>query len=250
MGNEGSTMEHDMMRGGFSWRRLIVWTTAGLLAMVIMMTAVHGFDPFALIVGIPVLVALYLLTRPGKVGPIVVLVVTVALGGLMWWQVFALMGGASSPFDFIPSLLFATSFIFGLIGSIAAIVRNKDLPEGSSGAKTVGIIYAVVVLAGLAYTGYSRASYDSVVAQPGDVTLIAKNLEFNTEKISTDAGQVTVHVTNDDNVLHTFTIDELGVDLSIPGKAGGRITFDAPAGQYKFYCGPHSDVMKGTMEVE
>jgi uncharacterized cupredoxin-like copper-binding protein len=36
---------------------------------------------------------------------------------------------------------------------------------------------------------------------------------------------------------HTFTIDELGVDLNVPMGAERSVTFNAPAGEYRFYCG-------------
>ena len=249
MGSQSMGMEQDLSKGGFSWRRLLVWTTAGVLAMVILMTVVHGFDPFALIVGIPFLLGLFLLTRPGKIGAIVLLVLTIALGGVMWWQVFALMMGATSPFDFIPSLLFITSFVFGLIAAIAAVSRKKGKPEESKGAKTAGLIYALVLVLGLAYTGYSRATFDSEVAQPGDVTIVAEDIEFNTDSLEADAGSVTVNLTNRDNIIHTFTIEKLDVDLVVPGGTSASVTFDAEEGTYEFVCEPHADDMKGDLEV-
>jgi plastocyanin len=48
---------------------------------------------------------------------------------------------------------------------------------------------------------------------------------------------------------HTFTIDELGVDLSIPPNSEQRVTFDAPAGSYEFECRPHTPGMTGTLTV-
>jgi plastocyanin len=59
-----------------------------------------------------------------------------------------------------------------------------------------------------------------------------------------------VFVENQDNVLHTLTIDELGVDLQIPAKSEGRVTFDAKPGTYEFVCIPHEGMgMTGTLEV-
>lgn len=248
MGDQQSSMEQDLNKGGFSWRRLLVWTTAGLIAMVIIFTAVEGFDPFALVVGIPMLVGLFLLTRKGKVGPIAILILTLLLGGMMFWLVFGLQA-AASPVDFIPSLLFVTSVVFGLIASIAAIARKRDLPEESKGAKATGIIYALVLVLGLGYTAYARATFESDAPQADDIRLVAQNVKFDSSTLEAEEGTVSVHVTNRDNVMHTFSIDELDVELLVPGGKSARVTFDAKAGTYDFYCAPHSDDMKGKLEV-
>jgi plastocyanin len=60
-----------------------------------------------------------------------------------------------------------------------------------------------------------------------------------------------VFVDNKDNVLHTLTIDELGVDLKIPAKANAKITFNAQPGTYQFVCVPHKGMgMTGTLRVQ
>ena len=58
-----------------------------------------------------------------------------------------------------------------------------------------------------------------------------------------------MHVTNLDGTRHTFTIDELGVDLSVPPNSEGRVTFTAEPGTYRFYCRPHEVDMEGSLVV-
>jgi len=60
---------------------------------------------------------------------------------------------------------------------------------------------------------------------------------------------VAVFVDNQDTTLHTFTVEEFGVDLEIPAGESARITFDAEPGTYEFFCRPHQPDMSGTLEV-
>lgn len=50
------------------------------------------------------------------------------------------------------------------------------------------------------------------------------------------AGEVTVGLANQDLFWHTFTIEELGVDLPVPVGASLTVTFDASPGNYRFIC--------------
>lgn len=56
-------------------------------------------------------------------------------------------------------------------------------------------------------------------------------------------------MTNKDGTLHTFTIDELDVDLASPGGTSARVTFEAEPGTYRFYCVPHEADMNGKLTV-
>jgi plastocyanin len=111
--------------------------------------------------------------------------------------------------------------------------------------------FAALVLIGLSVAAgaAARITHESAVAQPGDIEITTENIEFSHQHINADAGEITVFVENKDTTLHTFTIEELGVDLQIPSNSAERITFDAPPGTYDFECSPHRDVMKGTLEV-
>jgi hypothetical protein len=43
-------------------------------------------------------------------------------------------------------------------------------------------------------------------------------------------------MTNHDLFCHTFTIDELDVDLEAPLGGAREVSFTAPPGTYRFYC--------------
>lgn len=76
-------------------------------------------------------------------------------------------------------------------------------------------------------------------------------LAFDPDSFVVEDGEITVSVTNNDPFWHTFTIDELGVDLAVPVRAQRAVTFDAPPGNYPFYCRipGHEVPMTGTLGV-
>jgi plastocyanin len=69
-----------------------------------------------------------------------------------------------------------------------------------------------------------------------------KGFQFPQGPVEVQAGQtVRLVVKNGDTSLHTFTLPEAGVDVTISTGAERLIEFQAPAaGTYTFYCVPHS----------
>ena len=59
---------------------------------------------------------------------------------------------------------------------------------------------------------------------------------FSKTELNGHAGHVVVELENHDLFWHTFTIDELGVDLKVPVEARQQVVFDAPPGIYTFHC--------------
>lgn len=84
------------------------------------------------------------------------------------------------------------------------------------------------------------------------VNMAAKNFSFTPSTITAQTGQQ-VNVTFTNEGVHTFAIDELGLDKKV--NAGGTISFTAPStpGNYRFYCsvGSHAALgMEGTLIVQ
>lgn len=113
----------------------------------------------------------------------------------------------------------------------------------------MGVVAVVAIVSLVATTLYSASRFKSVVAREGDLTLTTEEFEFQPDELEADAGRVSVHITNRDDVLHTFTIDQLNVDVTVPGGKETRVTFRAEAGKYRFYCNPHALDMEGTLEL-
>jgi len=84
-----------------------------------------------------------------------------------------------------------------------------------------------------------------------EITVEATSFKFTPSSFSVKAGErVRVTVINRD-IFHTFTIRDLGVDLSLQGGQTGTVEFVADkAGTYEIICKPHVRLgMVGTLEV-
>jgi plastocyanin len=71
---------------------------------------------------------------------------------------------------------------------------------------------------------------------------VTEDFAFTPTDVTTDPGTASIAVTNQDNTRHTFTITELGVDLSVPPGTTQTVTFTAAPGAYTFFCSPHPDM--------
>jgi plastocyanin len=81
------------------------------------------------------------------------------------------------------------------------------------------------------------------------LAVTASGFRFDPDALEAGAGEAyTVDFTNEDDTDHTFTIDDLDVDIAAGGgeSASGELTADA--GEYEFHCRIHSS-MKGTLTV-
>ena len=95
----------------------------------------------------------------------------------------------------------------------------------------------------------SDSSMESEDALP--VTVTAKKFAFDRDTVEAHATH-TVDLTfvNEDDVTHSFTIDELEVDVDADGGAEATTTFTPEElGTFDFYCKYHPDTMKGKLEV-
>jgi plastocyanin len=151
--------------------------------------------------------------------------------------------------DFLPLSAFTLATLIGVVAAIPSFRQGRDPDSPSSSAKRVGVaatglFAAAVVVSVVAFTGI-----ESVPARADDIQIVTSDLRFEPAAIEADGGTISVHVTNRDSTRHTFTVDELGVDLSIPPDSAQRVTFMAEAGTYRFYCRPHAPGMEGRLIV-
>lgn len=68
------------------------------------------------------------------------------------------------------------------------------------------------------------------------IELLTTQMVYDQEQLTADAGTITMRPVNEDLSWHTFTIDELDVDVDVPVNGKRTFTFDAPPGTYRFYC--------------
>jgi plastocyanin len=233
--------------GGLGWVELLRYSTIAAVVVVALINFFAGVIPPLVIFGILWIGAYAWLGRATK-GPAILLLVS-----------FVAFIAMSAPFT-IPSLLVPASagdfilnlgsLLAALAGIVAAVAVIRGLMGVSSTARSIGIAAVAVFVAGTAFSIFSTATYDSAVAQEGDLTLVTEDLEFSEESLDAAAGEVAVFVDNEDQTFHTFTIEELDVSLDIPASKSARVTFDAEPGEYEFFCEPHKTDMKGTLTIE
>lgn len=110
-----------------------------------------------------------------------------------------------------------------------------------------------VVAAGLAVPLVAGVLDNQPERESAGIDLVAENVAFDEGELSASAGSITVSLENRDLFWHTFTIEELEVDLRVPVSAEMTVTFDAPPGEYRFFCdipGHPEAGMEGTLLVE
>jgi hypothetical protein len=236
---------------GWTWARLLRWSIVAIVAggILTMVLLIGGFDPVVTAIAILFLVGLALMRRGGRAGVILILVVDIlflAFAGPFFFLGLAL---PESTAEFMINSLFLAAGATTLVAAIA-LLRRRTGPSETS--RRVGHVAGIVGVVAILYAGFVRVTLDEATARPGDLTMVAENIEFSEDRLSASTDPVAVTIDNEDLTVHTFSIDELDVHEILPGGVTTRVTFDAEPGEYHFYCEVqgHEDVMRGTLTVE
>ncbi len=117
-----------------------------------------------------------------------------------------------------------------------------------------------LALAGVAACGDDDGDSDdgpTETAAPADtdapadsvITVQAIDVAFDKASLGAEAGStVEIEFSNDDVLTHTFTVDEIEVDLELPSGESGTVQFTFPDESFEFYCRFHPTQMRGTLE--
>lgn len=118
-----------------------------------------------------------------------------------------------------------------------------DQPAAGAGAAADTGPYAGAELPG--ETG------EAGVADDGTIEVTIADFRFSPDTITVPAdGSLVVEVTNEDDVAHTFTASEIGIDVAVDPGGQGMAAASAPtAGSYQWVCRIHPS-MTGTLIVE
>ena len=84
------------------------------------------------------------------------------------------------------------------------------------------------------------------------VTICAFDIRFDTQKITTTAGQLQVTLLQKGSLPHTFTVENTSMDLKVDDKKEATGTLAVAAGKtYVFFCSTpgHRAAMHGTIVV-
>lgn len=83
----------------------------------------------------------------------------------------------------------------------------------------------------------------------GTQTITISNFTFDPDTLTEPSGQdVTIEVTNNDDVEHSFTLDDDSVSQDVEGGESQTVTINLTDG-IGWHCEYHPDRMKGTITV-
>lgn len=189
----------------FSWQTLLRLVAIAYL-IVLVVTAIVLDDLLAAILAAVVLLGLALLRfRSGWFG--------VALLGLVFAEplIWTLSGAVSNILRgerfvaiIIPTAL-ATLSLTGVIAAGAVVIRRRDPSAGGKWASIIGFGAAILFVLFIAASFFVRHEGQPVV-QPTGISLEAENMDFSSEELVANTGEITVHLDNHDLWCHTFTV--------------------------------------------
>jgi plastocyanin len=231
-----------------SWRNLFHTSVVGLLLVLVgaSIFLIQGVE-LALLIFIGVLlVGLVLSIRaPGWGDVVLFIAVTLFTLANLQFTIPSLLSVKSTA-EFILAALFFISGITAVMSGIAVLrhMASSDQPRNWF-FRAIGLI---VLLSAIAVVIRVTSTQD--VARRGDSQVVAEDIAFTPVVLEEKAGRMAIFVDNKDLQSHTFTIDDLGVDVDLPGASQTRFTFKAKAGTYVFRCtiSGHDD-MTGTLAV-
>lgn len=224
-----------------------------------------GAEVVILIVAIalPAIAAL-LVARFGRWAKIVGIVVALLAGLALFWTAFGL-ASPQSFFDFVPGILVLPGAVIAIVGCVGALLAGRrgagDPPPATADAaprgRTVPAIVGVVAVLAAVSAVLTFTSRSTVDATEAALEVHQEDFAFG-ESSYTVGGGAQVAVRNDDPFLHTFTIDELGIDVVLGPNDEALVEIPAEPGTYVLYCRPHTsnpdspseDDMAATLKVE
>jgi plastocyanin len=219
-----------------------------LLAPVIPMVA-EGFEPFFAILMAPLLVGLVLLRFAPKVGIIWLGIVSLVLLVMNAGFIPDALKHPESPADFVPVSMLTVGGLIAVIATVPAFRAARGRRSDSRLPKMFAAVAIVLVAAAVAGSFSAQKMITSDAPATGSIAVAQENFAFGPETVTAQSGEVRLYVTNNDSSRHTFTVDELGVDVSIAPGQSRLIRFDADPGSYRFYCKPHDPGMDGDLII-
>lgn len=232
---------------GFSWRKLAVRAAFTIpIVFLLLMVVSMEFVPFLLIFIVVFSALGFWASRGGKASAIVLGVLSIVFIVTNLPFVIETLSVPASPVDFISN---AWILLAAITAAVAGFFAFRGVERGD-GATTFARVVLGVAAVAVIVSVFLFVTYEDDTKQDGDIEMTTADFEFQPEEIEADSGTVGVFITNEDPATHTFTIEELDVDLVIPQGASVRVEFDAEGGEYEFTCVPHEGSgMTGTLAV-
>jgi plastocyanin len=138
----------------------------------------------------------------------------------------------------------------GVLAVLITLPASRSRPGRERDSRLPKLAAALALAVAAAVAGsFAIASAIGDNAAAGSTALVMEDFAFGPERVTAAGGRVSLHATNNDTAHHTFTLNELGVDVVVPPGQSRLITFDARPGRYDFYCKPHTPGMEGELIV-
>jgi plastocyanin len=121
--------------------------------------------------------------------------------------------------------------------------------SGPSASKLVRLVAALTIIALVSAAcggGGSNDTSGGGGSAGGDtLDLVAADFAFDPSELEAEPGaEMEVSFTNEDDTDHSFTSDDLGVDVVVEGGGSGTVSFTAPdSGSAKFVCKFHDQMV-------
>ena len=256
--------------GPYGWRGIPYYTRVtivGLVVYALLFEAIgvlfaalgeYFLIVFASIFAIPTIVFAGLAWRFGKWLVLVAGIWALLNVALHAASIASALGHVNSFFDFGIALPLTIALI---VATVTAFVGFEKLRRGTAtieGAREVRVLLAavaVVVVSLMVVSGVLHLTGRETVSAANKEGAVAVNMEkteFDPTTVRVRAGEAAkLVVKNSDLGIHTFTIEELAVDVSILGRSETLIELpSAAAGSYRYICTvPGHGDMKGTLVV-
>ncbi len=250
----GADLEQRTIDGprGMPWQRLLTLTTWLIAASALWKFALAKPIVFLVIAALFAGGGLRLRRaerRGGSARRVVVYlgVLHVLLGLIVVPAMLRLVDEPTTTSDFVLAFVAGPSCLVG--AAAAAVTFRGRVTSAARLPRALAALLVVVTLATMTVAGTARLRLTSATAEPGDVQVTSTYDGFVPTTLDAAAGDLRVFVDNPSAEHHTFTIDELDVDLEVPASSQQAVTFAAPAGTYTYVCRPHADFMTGVLEV-
>jgi plastocyanin len=201
-----------------------------------------GDATFFLIVTVIAWVGALLVWRFGTWSKFVGIIAALLVAGALFWTIFGLQAPTSF-FDFMPGVLVIPGALIAIIASISAIVakRRGHGSETAVGGERIAIrvVLGIVIVLAVISGGLTFAGISDVDDAAADAVVVMGDFEFDEEQYTFEPG-TTVLVRNEDPFLHTFTVDDLDIDVTLSPGSEELVEIPSEPGAYVLYCRPHT----------
>jgi hypothetical protein len=204
--------------------------TIGVWSLALQMVAGELIPPVALIGIVFVVLAVFLKGERRRLALVGSLLGVLTVGGNLPMTIDEL-SHPSSPIVFLLTLLAVSAAGVVVVAGLAAFFgwsldTRRVVYYSWGGVLALGVVVSLAAASGV----------ESVGPQPGDVEVVASGVEFDQDRIVVPGGETGFWLDNRDVIRHTFTIEELGLEIDAPGLSSQRADFDLAAGGYTVIC--------------